>query len=78
MDCLECSWRIACVDLVRERRHVLPYTLEVVAFCDEEALRYPFPYLGSRVFTGDFDEAELQVADTEGVTLAAGHTGHRR
>jgi allantoate deiminase len=43
--------------------------LEVVAFADEEGARFGTGYLGSAVLAGRLDEAELERADADGVTL---------
>lgn len=48
----------------------MPFALEVVAFADEEGLRFRTHYLGSRVLAGAFDTAELALTDGAGVTLA--------
>jgi allantoate deiminase len=48
----------------------LPFAIEVVGFADEEGLRYGTPYLGSRALAGEFDLADLELADAKGVTMA--------
>jgi allantoate deiminase len=48
-----------------------PFAIEVVAFADEEGLRYGTSYLGSRALAGAFDTADLRLADAQGVTMAA-------
>ncbi len=48
----------------------LPFALEVLAFADEEGLRYHTAYLGSRAFTGTLDPATLALTDADGITLA--------
>jgi allantoate deiminase len=57
-----------------ERLHVagerLPFAVELVAFADEEGLRFRSSYLASRVFSGLFDEAELGAVDDAGISLA--------
>jgi allantoate deiminase len=47
----------------------LPFALEVAAFADEEGLRFPTAYLGSQVWAGLWDEAQLALADGDGVPL---------
>jgi allantoate deiminase len=47
----------------------LPFALEVVAFSDEEGLRYGTPYLGSRVVAGSFREEDLDRIDADGVAM---------
>ncbi len=48
----------------------LPFNLELIAFSDEEGVRFHTTYLGSKVVTGAFDPATLQKTDAQGVTLA--------
>lgn len=47
----------------------LPFHIEVVAFCDEEGVRYHTTYLGSKVLTGAFDLQQLALKDAAGITL---------
>jgi allantoate deiminase len=47
----------------------LPLALEVVAFADEEGLRFQSTFLGSRAFVGRLEPGELALRDPEGVTL---------
>jgi allantoate deiminase len=54
--------------LHRSGRH-LPFAIDVIAFSDEEGLRYP-SFLGSRVMSGRFDPVMLQVPDADGIVLA--------
>jgi len=58
---------IECVDLVRELH--LPLAIEVIAFSEEEGVRFGVPFLGSRAIAGRFDSALLALKDAEGVTL---------
>ena len=53
------------------RGSTLPFALEVVVFADEEGLRFPTAYLGSHVWAGRWDAAELALTDADGVTLEA-------
>ena len=48
----------------------LPFAIEVVAFADEEGLRYGTSYLGSRALAGAFDLADLHLADAQRITMA--------
>jgi allantoate deiminase len=61
---------IACVQGLHDRNERLPYTLEVVAFADEEGLRFGTTFLGSSVYAGAFDKKRLSLEDRDGVTLA--------
>lgn len=48
----------------------LPFAVEVIAFADEEGLRFQTTYLGSRALAGTLDPAALAAADQDGVTVA--------
>lgn len=47
----------------------LPIALEVIAFTDEEGLRFGSALLGSRALIGAFDPALFEIADAGGVTI---------
>jgi allantoate deiminase len=47
----------------------LPFAVEVVAFADEEGLRFQQSYLGSAALAGRFDPAWLQALDDAGISL---------
>lgn len=61
---------IAAVERLHDARRRLPFGLEVLAFADEEGLRFGSTYLGSRAVAGRLDEAELRRTDAGGVTMA--------
>jgi allantoate deiminase len=61
---------IASLERLRDEERSLPYAVEVVAFADEEGVRFGTGYLGSSVLAGSFDSADLERRDAEGVTLA--------
>jgi allantoate deiminase len=48
----------------------LPFALEIIAFADEEGVRFHTTYLGSRALVGSLGEADLQRLDAKGITLA--------
>ena len=54
--------------LARELK--LPLPIEVIAFSEEEGVRFGVPFLGSRAAAGRFDPALLALKDADGVTLA--------
>jgi allantoate deiminase len=56
------------IDHARDRGIALP--IEVIAFSEEEGVRFGVPFLGSRAAAGRFDAALLALKDPEGVTLA--------
>ena len=49
----------------------LPLAVEVIAFSEEEGVRYGLPYLGSRAAAGRFDASLLAMTDAEGTTVDA-------
>jgi allantoate deiminase len=61
---------LACVQDLHDRNERLPYAIEVVAFADEEGLRFGTTFLGSSVYAGAFDKRRLSLEDRDGVTLA--------
>ena len=61
---------IACLERLRDEGRSLPYGVEVLAFADEEGVRFGTGYLGSSVVAGRFDTTDLERRDADGVTLA--------
>jgi allantoate deiminase len=61
---------LAAVQRLDENGVRLPFAVEVVGFADEEGLRYGTPYLGSRALAGVLDQADLELTDAKGVTMA--------
>lgn len=59
---------IACVEELRGER--LPFSVEVVAFADEEGVRFGTTYLGSSALSGRFDGRLLDFEDAEEVSLS--------
>ncbi|HUB28385.1 MAG TPA: allantoate amidohydrolase [Terracidiphilus sp.] len=55
-------------DYARESGLALP--MEVIAFSEEEGVRFGVPFLGSRAVAGRFDPGLLALRDADGVTLA--------
>jgi allantoate deiminase len=47
----------------------VPYAIEVIAFSEEEGVRFGVPFLGSRAAAGRFDPALLTLTDAGGVSL---------
>ena len=61
---------LICVERLHARGERLPFAIEVLAFADEEGLRYHSAYIGSSAMTGTFDPAILRLTDSNGVTMA--------
>ncbi len=59
---------IAAVGALSRKR--LPFAIDVLAFSEEEGVRYRTPYLGSLAAAGQFDPRLLERTDAAGVTLA--------
>jgi hydantoinase/carbamoylase family amidase len=57
------------VDHLRHRPQPVPFPVEVIAFADEEGLRFQTTYLGSCALAGSFDAAFLDLVDDNGVSL---------
>ncbi|HTI93524.1 MAG TPA: M20 family metallo-hydrolase, partial [Puia sp.] len=47
----------------------LPFDIELVAFCDEEGVRFHTTYLGSKVVAGSIEPEMLERRDEDGVSL---------
>lgn len=61
---------IAAVQRLQDAGSRLPFALEVLAFADEEGLRFGSTYLGSRAVAGKLVTAELERTDPDGATMA--------
>ncbi|MGF1629739.1 MAG: allantoate amidohydrolase [Kiloniellaceae bacterium] len=60
---------IACIAELDSRDLRLPYAIEVIAFGDEEGVRFPTTLSGSRTIAGTIDLSVLSVTDAEGTSL---------
>jgi allantoate deiminase len=56
-------------NLAENMTETLPYDIEVVAFSEEEGVRFAVPFIGSRALIGDIDDGLLQRSDNHGTTL---------
>jgi len=62
---------ILAVEELRRRGAVLPFALEVLAFGDEEGVRFPKTLIGSSTVAGALNDPMLDLTDAEGVTIRA-------
>lgn len=62
---------IVVVDDLHRRGERLPYHLEIVAFAEEEGVRFKSSFLASSALAGAFDMALLDRTDADGVTMRA-------
>jgi allantoate deiminase/N-carbamoyl-L-amino-acid hydrolase len=60
---------IAVVKQLHERGETLPFHFEVIAFSEEEGVRFKSTFLGSSAVIGQFDPALLNLRDRDGVLL---------
>ena len=60
---------IACLRALHRRGGRLDYPVDVIAFGDEEGVRFQATLIGSRAVAGDFDPALLTAVDEDGVRL---------
>ena len=60
---------LSCVQQLYNRGERLPFSIEVVAFADEEGLRFGTTFLGSSVYAGAFDKDLLKLQDHNGTNL---------
>lgn len=47
----------------------LPFAIEVIAFSEEEGVRFGTPFIGSRALVGRFDQKLLEAQDAQGVSV---------
>ena len=69
---------VTAIEIVRQLHALgrrLPFAIEVVAFGDEEGVRFPSSLGGSRALAGTANPAILEETDTEGVTRRAALKG---
>jgi allantoate deiminase len=59
---------IEALEILRARGALSPFAVEVLAFGDEEGVRFPTTLTGSRALAGAFDPAALDSADAQGVS----------
>ncbi|MFW6076410.1 MAG: M20 family metallo-hydrolase [Hyphomicrobiales bacterium] len=60
---------ILALQTLKDAGHKPAHPVEVVAFADEEGVRFPTALMGPRALAGTFDMACLDLADRQGVTL---------
>lgn len=60
---------LALLEQLMQQKTPLPFNIELIAFCDEEGVRFHTTYLGSKVVAGQFDNNLLSRQDATGTTL---------
>jgi len=61
---------ISCIGALNDEGVRFPFAIEVIAFCDEEGVRFNTTLLGSRAIAGTFDMDGLENTDANGVTMS--------
>jgi hydantoinase/carbamoylase family amidase len=61
---------IACVQQLHDDNRRLPFALEIIAFADEEGVRFGATLLGSNAVAGRFDMTLLDKCDSDGIRMA--------
>ncbi|MFC3781242.1 allantoate amidohydrolase [Bacillus chungangensis] len=62
---------IEVIAILFENGIILENPIEVVAFCDEEGVRFHSTFLGSKAIAGTLTERDLEATDEQGITVAA-------
>jgi allantoate deiminase len=61
---------VLALEVVESARKLrLPLSLEVIAFSEEEGVRFGFPFIGSRAVAGRLERAELECKDADGISI---------
>jgi allantoate deiminase len=60
---------LAALETLRQEKITLPYPVHLLAFSDEEGIRFQTTYLGSRSITAPLDAETLAAKDTSGITI---------
>ena len=60
---------LAVAEVTRESGVKLPFNLDVVAFSEEEGVRYNFPFIGSLGIVGDLEQSDLDRVDDDSITM---------
>ncbi len=61
---------LAAVERLHRAQRRLPFGIEVLAFADEEGMRFGSTYLGSRAVAGTLEPHDLERRDADGITVA--------
>ncbi len=60
---------ILALERLEQEGQRLPFAVEVLAFADEEGVRFPTALIGPRALAGSLDPAVLEMCDAEGTSL---------
>jgi beta-ureidopropionase / N-carbamoyl-L-amino-acid hydrolase len=60
---------IVCAMELQQAARPLPFDLEIIAFADEEGVRFKSTFLGSSAVAGSFDSTLLDSVDAQGISM---------
>jgi len=60
---------LAVAEIASQSGKELPFNLDVIAFSEEEGVRYKFPFIGTLGIVGQLKQADLDRVDKDSVTL---------
>lgn len=60
---------LAALETLKQEKITLPYPVHLLAFSDEEGIRFQTTYLGSRSITAPLDAETLSAKDASGITV---------
>jgi allantoate deiminase len=61
---------LAIAELITQTESALPFSLDIIAFSEEEGVRYQTPYIGSRALVADLPAELLRKTDADGIPMA--------
>ena len=60
---------LAALQVLHDQGRALPFPVEIIAFCDEEGVRFPTTFLGSKAICGTLELEVLALTDRAGITI---------
>ena len=60
---------LALLRVLHQHQTKLPYAIELIAFSEEEGIRFALPFIGSRALAGTLSPEDLLRTDIDGITL---------
>jgi len=66
---------LAALEEILAENRTLPYPIHLLAFSDEEGIRFQTTYLGSRSIIGPLDAETLAIKDAQGISISAAISG---
>ena len=52
-----------------KKKIILPYNVEILAFADEEGVRFPTALMGPRSLAGTFNKKDLKLKDKNNISI---------